>query len=301
MKKYFFFILSGCGIIGCDKKDDSTIDDPDPIEASDSGREAFECFPAFEDNELNVVTWNTKFFPLNGTETINKIRIIIQDLDADIIAFQEISKTMDFNLLGTLIPGWKTIYSDVRFGQELGFIYKENAFESFSDPIQLFGDDSNAFPRQPVMVNVKHISGLTITLINIHLKCCGDDGSEEQLRRETASIKLKDYIDNNLDDQAVVVLGDFNDDIGKDFVTPFQNFIDSEDFVFADQSVADGPNTFWSYPNWPSHLDHILISNELFDKMSGAQTLMLDDCDDEFAITVSDHRPVLASFKQFPD
>ena len=39
---------------------------------------------------------------------------------------------------------------------------------------------------------------------------------------------------------------------------------DSSAYYFADSDIASGPSSNWSFPNWPSHLDHILITNELF-------------------------------------
>ena len=64
--------------------------------------------------------------------------------------------------------------------------------------------------------------------------------------------------------------------------------------------IANGPPSNWSYPSWPSHLDHILISNELFAEFyapnSVVQTILLDSYLDngwdEYDENVSDHRPV---------
>ncbi len=297
MKNYVFGILFFFGIFGCDRGDGKIIKDADLSDVNDPSQEHSACYPLFTDNEFKVVTWNTKFFPLNGQETIDKVISIVKDLDVDIIALQEISDTTNFYLLGSQLKNWEAIHSNVRFGQELGFLYKKNAFSSFDCPVQLFDDDSDAFPRQPIMTTVTHINGLKVTLINVHLKCCGEDGSEEQKRRESASIKMKEYIDEHLRDQNVIVLGDFNDDIGADFVSPFQNFIDDSDYLFADQEVANGSSELWSYPSWPSHLDHILVSNELFDLLDTAHTVLLDNCVERYFSTVSDHRPVLATFK----
>ncbi|SVD40514.1 uncharacterized protein METZ01_LOCUS393368, partial [marine metagenome] len=51
-------------------------------------------------------------------------------------------------------------------------------------------------------------------------------------------------------------------------------------------------------PTWPSHLDHILITNELFDELdnSDIQTIKIDEYLDggwnEYDQNISDHRPV---------
>jgi hypothetical protein len=100
----------------------------------------------------------------------------------------------------------------------------------------------------------------------------------------------------------VIVLGDLNDILTDN---PENNvfqmiFDDPENYLFADMEIAEGPSSGWSYPTWPSHLDHILITNELFDEIennnSDVQAIKIDEyCDGgwyEYDQNVSDHRPV---------
>jgi endonuclease/exonuclease/phosphatase family metal-dependent hydrolase len=135
---------------------------------------------------------------------------------------------------------------------------------------------------------------LEVTLLNIHLKCCG--GSSNINRRAAASADMKDYIDQNLSDQNVIILGDFNDDINSD--SPFINFInDSDNYQFADAAIAAGSQNFWSYPSWPSHIDHILITNELTDNLTEVKTLRMNDCISSYDPDISDHRPIMATFR----
>lgn len=287
-------------ITGCNSTDNLPVEEEiveeEVIEFGDPGKEAIDCFPAFEDDELNVATWNIKFFPTEGDLTIGKVVEVIDALDADIIAVQEIANGSEFIALSSELDGWGAVYSNVRYGQELGFLYKKSAFPEFGELTQLFDNDSDAFPRQVVRVDATHVSGLEVVFMNLHLKCCGADGSEEQERRKSASEQIKLYIDENLADDAVIVLGDFNDEI-EGVSSPFQNFIDDANYTFADAEIGLGPEANWSYPSWPSHIDHILISDELFDKVNGVQTLLLEQCIINYSTTVSDHRPVLASFK----
>ena len=89
----------------------------------------------------------------------------------------------------------------------------------------------------------------------------------------------------------------------------FQNFInDSTNYKFVDMDIANGSSGNWSYPGWPSHLDHILITNELFDEFdntgSTVQTIHIEDYFKEgwsdYEKYVSDHRPVLLSLNFNP-
>jgi endonuclease/exonuclease/phosphatase family metal-dependent hydrolase len=279
---------------GPDLVDDN--DDDPGTAAEDPGKAAVDCYPAFEDMELNVATWNIENFPLSSSTTPGKVREILESLDADIVAVQEIGSISQFNSLVSTIQGWETdIAVTGGSDQNIGYVYKSDVFTSIqSNVTKLFDDDFFAFPREAVLTSATHVSGLEVTFINIHLKCCGNNNSEEFDRRESASEALEDYIEENLDDEAVIVLGDFNDDITG--ITPFQNFIDNPDFRFADQGIAEGSQSNWSYPSFPSHIDHILISDELFDELGVVLTLRPESCVSSYASTVSDHRPVVASF-----
>ena len=141
---------------------------------------------------------------------------------------------------------------------------------------------------------------LVFCLINNHLKCCS--GSDNEERRRDASERLKDYIDSNLDDEMVIVLGDYNDDISDEYSydNVFWNFVeDSNHYRFADMAIAKGSNYYWSYPGkrYLSHLDHILISNELFYKHQTTVTIRPSFCQSDYLEKGSDHRPVMAVFK----
>ena len=63
--------------------------------------------------------------------------------------------------------------------------------------------------------------------------------------------------------------------------------------------IAQGNSLDWSYPTWPSHLDHILITNELFTDFhnfnSQISVIRLDDYMGSwtnYENNVSDHRPI---------
>jgi hypothetical protein len=75
---------------------------------------------------------------------------------------------------------------------------------------------------------------------------------------------------------------------------------DPSNYKFTDMDIAEGSSANWSYPSWPSHLDHIMITNELFDVFekpgSEVLTIKIDDYLQggwsEYDQYVSDHRPV---------
>ena len=69
-----------------------------------------------------------------------------------------------------------------------------------------------------------------------------------------------------------------------------------------DIEIASGSPAYWSFPGWPSHLDHILITDELFQSGYDTQTLLIEETffpDNPFLYDfyISDHRPVGIRFQ----
>ena len=63
-------------------------------------------------------------------------------------------------------------------------------------------------------------------------------------------------------------------------------------------NIASGSSTNWSYPSYPSHIDHIILSNELFQFfiIDEVKTIKIDDNLNggwnEYDSNISDHRPI---------
>jgi len=249
------------------------------------------------DNTFEVVTWNIEWFPKNGLNTINYVSDIVEALDVDVLAIQEIDDRESFQFLLDELPDYSGFYIMGDY-LGLGYIYK-TASVQINSIYEIYTSSQywSPFPRAPYVMDLMFM-GENYIIINNHYKCC--DGSEA--RRLEASNLLKDFIDINFPNEQVILLGDLNDvltDIPEDNV--FQSFIDdSDNYLFADMEIAQGSSSNWSFPNWPSHLDHILITNELFDEFgntnSSIETLKIENYLtngwNEYDSNVSDHRPV---------
>jgi endonuclease/exonuclease/phosphatase family metal-dependent hydrolase len=281
------FLLLACAGQSCNKK--SAVVPVKPEEEIDFSA----CLTPVSDDDLEIVTWNVKDFPFQGDTTVSLISRIIDEQQPDIVAFQEIAAAEDFERLTNEIEGYQSQLMEKGF-LDLGFLYKTSEVSIEEDIQEILTDDFFAFPRPPVMIKIKHTGGFSSTIVSIHLKCC--DGDENFQRRKAASNQLKTYIDTYLPDDEVIVLGDFNDQIfgEPDSENPFLNFIeDNENYLFADMGLAMSDKDDWSYPSWPSHIDHILITNELFLHEKETVTLLFDSCYDSYFKQVSDHRPVM--------
>ena len=259
------------------------------------------------DDSFEVVTWNIENFPKNEPATLQYVLEIIEAIDADIIAIQEIQNYPILDNLDTFLDDY-TLYSQSLDRAGLVFLYRHDAVQ-LNSAYELFtqAPEWNNFPRFPMVIEVTY-ANQDFVIINNHYKCCGNglldlnDPWDQETRRYTANLLLKQYIDTNLSNAAVFVVGDLNDiltdpDIQNVF-SPFLN--DSSSYLFVDMEIAQGSISNWSFPNWPSHLDHILITDELFDlyAMPGAitQTIKVDSYlqggFSEYDQNVSDHRPV---------
>jgi endonuclease/exonuclease/phosphatase family metal-dependent hydrolase len=258
-----------------------------------------------DDNSLDIATWNIEWFPKNDQATVNYVTQIIDLLDLDILAIQELDDTTMFDQMLEELPAYSGYYQSSWFAG-LAYVYKTESVE-INDVYEIYTTSPywNAFPRSPMVMDV-NFRGENYFIINNHFKCCGDgiidfdDTSDEENRRYTAINLIKEYIDNNLSNDNVIVLGDLNDDIAEaSSNNVFQEVIeDSTHYRFADLEIAQGSNSEWSFPNWPSHLDHILITDELFNSENNleVQTIKIDEYLEggwsEYDQNISDHRPV---------
>ena len=259
------------------------------------------------DSTFEILTWNIEWFPKNGQTTVDYVTAIIQALDVDVLAIQEVDDTDMFDQMLDNLTDYEGYYESAWFAG-LAYIYKTDVVE-INEIYEIYTTSPywSPFPRSPMVMDMNFM-GQNVIIINNHFKCCGDgyldpdDSGDEETRRYIASNLLKEYIDTHFSNNNVIVLGDLNDiltDNPENNV--FQMILDDpENYLFADMEIAEGPSSGWSYPTWPSHLDHILITNELFDELennnSDVQTIKIDEyCDGgwyEYDQNVSDHRPV---------
>ncbi len=264
------------------------------------------------DSTLEVVTWNVEQFPKNGSSTVGYLVDAVEALDADIIAMQEITSVLDFRKVESALTGYEGFRaSSAGYDINLAYLYKTDSALTVDSIYEiLIHEDS--LPRHPLVLQGS-FAGQPFVVINNHFKCCGDNRIElnndwdEETRRYNASLALQGYIQDNFAGQRVIMVGDFNDeltDAAENNV--FENFLDDpQEFQFADMPIAEGPNSGWSYPGWPSHLDHILLTDALFGALerpdSEVRVIRLYDYMtsgwSSYDKNLSDHLPVFIKLK----
>ena len=257
------------------------------------------------DETFDLVSWNIEWFPKNNNTSAN-VQEILTNLEADIYALQEIEDTTLLKQIVSNIPDYECYFKSSYYGG-LAYVYNTNTIQ-VNAKYEIFTSSPywNSFPRSPQVLDFTFL-GNDYIIINNHFKCCGDgilnsnNSNDEENRRLQAVTYLKQFLDDNFLNTNVILLGDLNDNLTDDVENNvFQNFIDdNNNYEFADMQIAQGNSSGWSYPSWPSHLDHILISDELFEALQNPSSLVSVIKIDEYMggwsnydNNVSDHRPV---------
>jgi endonuclease/exonuclease/phosphatase family metal-dependent hydrolase len=262
----------------------------------DSGTNFDQCISPGNSTSFEIVTLNLQGFPKAGYQSVMIVRDLINRINPDVIALQEMTTETDFlNLLDEL-KGWDGRFYPVYNSEwNLAYLFKtsEVSIDDSKTRLILTGD-FDAFPRAPFEIYVRHKTlNISTYLINLHLKCCG--GADNEARRRDASVKLDNYIKTTRPSDPVIILGDYNDIIsGESSATNvFYNLVSAtQEYRFTDMQIAKGSLLWWSYPSWPSHIDHILVTNELFSRIDTTIVLKPDPCYPGYFDNISDHRPV---------
>lgn len=272
-----------------------------PPASRTEGIDFSDCVVSGTASTFEIVTFNIKTYPAHGEETAEAVAQLLKQMDADIIALQEISSMEDFNNLADRLIGWEGLYYPIDNSiWNLAYLYKisEVSIDKSKSKV-IFEDDFQAFPRPPFEIHATHMpTGLEVIILNNHFKCCG--GSDNEQRRRNATDSLHRYISDVYPDEEVIILGDLNDEIDG---TSYENNVfwtmvnDSENFKFTDMSIARGSMAWWSYPSWPSHIDHICVTDELFSSIDTIMVFRPDQCYPEYPEMISDHRPVILRLK----
>lgn len=272
--------------------------------------------------------------PMSDEVQRDSVRTVLRRLNADVIAVQEIADDVLFAELVDGLEGYDYILSDAVSNptgtppfQKLGFIYKTEtvtpvktkALLTTIHPLYNGGDDSALvnYPNEPsrfyasgrlpfLMTANVSINGTTeqIDLIALHARANGSTQSQSRydMRRFDVEV-LKDTLDAQFSNKKVILLGDYNDDVDETVAdgvsTAESSFIayvqDPENYNIVTSALSDlGFRSFVSRENM---IDHIAITNELFDNyIDDSASVGYQFYDEDYAFTASDHFPVSARF-----
>ena len=283
--------LSGCG------GGSSKVLTPDPLAVLKVGT----------DSTLEVVTWNLENYAKAGNRTVAQVAAVVRAMDVDVVALQEIEDRNYFEDLVEALEGWEGFRAGgTSTWMELAYLYRSGGPLEVTSVYEIMSGNSRPFPRPPLVLQGTR-DGQPLVVINNHLKCCGDgvidaeDDGDEETRRRDACVLLEQYVIDHFNGYQVIMVGDWNDELrDAPANNVFQNFLeDGQSWRFTDLPIALNTGALWSYPGWPSHLDHILINSPLFAAFeadeSDIQVLPVQQVlgGAVYEAEVSDHLPVV--------
>ena len=296
---------------------------------------------------LDVATWNLEFFGARREDYNNQsfgpddvvlqaqnVRRVLDSLQSDIIAVQEVSSTFRLAEMVALMPGYGYVCSDrysyswegedANFApQKICFIYKTSTVSIQSQKV-MFAEMFDAarsgsstaldnYPdnnpssfyssgRLPFELKAKVTIGSVqrdITFINIHAKSGGSNMADYN-RRQFDAQALKDTLTTYYQSQDVIILGDLNDDLDISIVqnlpSPYSGFTAAESGFFPiSKALSLADNT----TGFSDMIDHIITTSTLEpDYVQGsARVIAPFRMIPNYANTTSDHLAVTARFE----
>ncbi|MBE8728069.1 T9SS-dependent choice-of-anchor J family protein [Flavobacterium hungaricum] len=189
---------------------------------------------------------------------------------------------------------FKEFYDDLRSGAQTLANYPGGTSSSFFSS-----------GRLPYMVTLEtNVNGVKneIKFIDLHARAnSGSDISRYNMRKYDTQV-LKDSLDAHYAASNIILLGDYNDDVKASVITPnpssYEAFVnDTNNYKALTLEISQAGA--YSFLSSGGFLDHITISNELFDQYVAGSTAVYDPRNDiaSYTTTTSDHGPVIARFQ----
>ncbi|MDR0830455.1 MAG: T9SS type A sorting domain-containing protein [Prevotellaceae bacterium] len=270
--------------------------------------------------QFKVATLNCEWLscddmgPSDEPLQLNNIAQVIININADIVALQEVGtsasyKTVDLlvNRLNQLGNGWAGAIapsSNSNCAQNQAIIYKTSKVQSISYLLMSNGGSavnwnynwsSGRFPALYEVNFLTNDGAVPVSVINIHAKASTgySDHLEDYARRKAASEGLKALLDgNNYKNKRIILIGDYNDYLigtqcGECSTnnSPYKNFMDdTPNYKGLTQNVNNG-----------RLIDNMVISNELFDNyVANSAARITATGVSNYQSTTSDHYPIIA-------
>lgn len=260
----------------------------------------------------------------------DSVKAVLLALDADIIGVEEVSDAALLAQMVSEMPGYDFVLSNATSypgdkdvdAQKIGFIYKTESVSPVSTKVLLAsihpyynGGDASMLSDYPVsdpsrfyasgrlpfmMTADVSISGITqrISFIALHARANSSDALNVYNMRKYDLEVLKDTLDAQYSTDQIIMVGDYNDDV--DFtvadvsttVSTYQAYNDdAANYEFPTRALSDAG--FRSYVFSENMIDHVMLTNELFDNyIDGSAKVHYEFYSSNYTNTTSDHFPV---------
>lgn len=284
---------------------------------------------------LKAVNWNiewfgsTEFGPTNEPLQQQNIKTILQRLNADIYALEEVVDTLKLKEMVDQMPGYTYTISDFSSyaddlndpdypsAQKLAFVYKTSVVKNLQTyGVLRFGGSAEAYNawssgRFPYLMKAEvKLGGVTDTVNFVVIHAKANTGStaeriESWQRRKKGIDELKDSLDIYYPFSNLILLGDFNDDLDSTIapnipgnISSYINLInDSVDYKLLTLPLSRaGQKSTVSFDNV---IDHQVASNEMgVAYIPGSAKILtyVSTMVSGYATTTTDHYPVQARY-----
>ncbi|MHC0448284.1 choice-of-anchor J domain-containing protein [Flavobacterium sp. 3-218] len=159
--------------------------------------------------------------------------------------------------------------------------------------------------RLPYIVTLEtNVNGVKseVKVIDVHARANSGTDMTTYTRRKYDIEVFKDSLDTHYPNDNLIILGDYNDDVKKSVFgtnnpSTYENFVtDTSNYKALTLEISQAGA--FSFLTSGGFLDHIMISNELFDQYINESTTVYDPRNDiaNYTTTTSDHGPVIARF-----
>ncbi len=253
--------------------------------------------------ELELVTWNVRNFPQSGPNSEQVVLSILNDMDADVIALQEVTSLSAFERLVACKPGYTGIISNHEY-QSGNLPSIKPAFLIRDDRVRLSAatlifESTYDFPRPVLKASGTLLRDeaelAALQLFNLHLKA--GTGSEDRERREDAIFALTRHLDAltlENPNSVNIAMGDYNEEYDEsDDNSAFTPMLTNHD-------VLEPSGNAYSLVISRNLVDHIVVSSSFaaIASLNRVSHLPLDENDSIFNYVdaASDHVPVVAVY-----
>lgn len=271
-----------------------------------------------KDSTFDVVTWNIEWFgseefgPDDLDLQLNNVIEVVETIDADLYAFQEIADKVQFFALIDSLENYHGFFAPYSQTQKTAYLFKDAVIDSLDSGL-LEAQQSErdwAGGRFPLFFEFDvSISDQTLRVFsyNIHAKAFADQNAYNQ--RRNAATSLKQYLDRSRFNASVIILGDFNDGLTESTFnnepSPYSLFVDDKSYLPITKPLEEDGQASYLSEEYRSFIDHIIATNVLKNIfIEGSQQVADISYIENFETTTTDHAPVWTRFdftKDFED
>lgn len=267
------------------------------------------------DGVLETVTWNVEFFgysksgPSNESLQTDNIIKVVDTLDADLYAFQEVQNEQALKKLTSRMKGYRGIFVDTH-NQGNGLIYNTNTIDPISSGLIRENKFLDAWAgRKPFYFTFNYHPRKRANPIKIYAVVIHADAGASKADygdRVKGAKKLYYYLSTQKRHAKIILLGDFNDELTSSIYenkpSPYKIFI-QHDALYSFPTLVLSKHGETSEVNYQSVIDNIIISNEMDKYYKPGNThvfIQVKYFIQNYGRTTSDHYPVEALFDMTP-